>query len=67
MLVAYAKLYSASNDNCNDLTLEYRAMSDLHVMPKLEVTSELKCLPHSITTKSRFRATTKSEFRPTSV
>jgi hypothetical protein len=49
MLVAYAELYSASNEGCNDLKLEHRAMWDLHVMPKLEVTCELKCLPHSCT------------------
>src|SRR6266850_3444970 len=44
----YAELYSACNDSCNDLTPEHWAMWNLHVMPKLEVTCELKCLPHSI-------------------
>jgi hypothetical protein len=44
----YAELYSAGNDSCNDLTPEHRTMWDLHVMPKLEVTCECKCLQHSI-------------------
>ena len=44
----YAELYSATNDSCNDLTPEQWVMWDLHIMPKLEATCQLKRLNHGI-------------------
>jgi hypothetical protein len=46
----HAKLHGAGNDATDDLTKEYRAMCDLHVVGELKVTHELKRLYHGIMT-----------------
>jgi hypothetical protein len=42
----HAKLHGTSNDGGDNLTEEHRAMRDLHVVGKLEVSNERNCLYH---------------------
>jgi len=44
----HAELHSPSNNCCDDLTEEHRAMRDLHIVTELEVARELKCLSHGV-------------------
>ena len=43
---AWTPSCSASNDSCDYLTPEHRTRWDLHIVAKLEVACEVKCLGH---------------------
>src|SRR5712671_4049107 len=42
----HTELHSASDDCCDDLTEEHRAMRDLHVVAEFKVVCEIECLDH---------------------